>query len=121
LISQVVWESGAGRFRLRFSLLVYRSLGPQNPGCGLLVVIVTGFTWRRFVISEMGFLVDSQEGSGKGGGSYGGVRSLIRRKQVDSVRVKRRGQQLAKELSVLHLIAIGKVFALFFPHILNLF
>ncbi|XP_059462267.1 cationic amino acid transporter 2, vacuolar-like [Corylus avellana] len=55
----------------------------------------------------MGFLVDSQEGSGKGGGSYGGVRSLIRRKQVDSVRVKKRGQQLAKELSVLHLIAIG--------------
>jgi hypothetical protein len=100
---------------------VYRSLGPQNPGCGLLLVIVTGFTWRRFVISEMGFLVDSQEGSGKGGGSYGGVRSLIRRKQVDSVRVKKRGQQLAKELSVLHLIAIGKVFALFFPHILNLF
>lgn len=59
------------------------------------------------MISEMGFLVDSQEGCGNGG-SWGGVRSLIRRKQVDSVRVKKsRDQQLAKELSVLHLIAIG--------------
>jgi cationic amino acid transporter 1 len=64
------------------------------------------------VISEMGFLVDSQEGCGKGG-SWGGVKSLIRRKQVDSVRVKPRGQQLAKELSVLHLIAIGNDFALY--------
>jgi solute carrier family 7 (cationic amino acid transporter), member 1 len=60
----------------------------------------------------MGFLVDSQEGCGKGG-SWGGVKSLIRRKQVDSVRVKPRGQQLAKELSVLHLIAIGNDFALY--------
>ncbi|KAG6642819.1 cationic amino acid transporter 2, vacuolar-like isoform X1 [Carya illinoinensis] len=54
----------------------------------------------------MGFLVDSQEGVGKGG-SWGCVRTLIRRKQVDSARVKLGGQQLAKELSVPHLIAIG--------------
>ncbi|CAN1246210.1 Cationic amino acid transporter 2, vacuolar [Linum grandiflorum] len=54
----------------------------------------------------MGFLVDSQ----KDGGFLGGcVRTLIRRKQVDSVDGNVHGghQQLAKELSVLHLIAIG--------------
>lgn len=58
------------------------------------------------MISDMGFLVDSQEGVGKGG-SWGCVRTLIRRKQVDSARVKSGGQQLAKELSIPHLIAIG--------------
>ncbi|KAG5224278.1 cationic amino acid transporter family protein [Salix suchowensis] len=55
----------------------------------------------------MGFLVDSQKG-GCGVGGGGCFRSLIRRKQVDSVHSKARGHhQLAKELSVLHLIAIG--------------
>ncbi|KAB1223317.1 Cationic amino acid transporter 2, vacuolar [Morella rubra] len=54
----------------------------------------------------MGFLVDSQEGGGTGG-SWGCVRTLIRRKQVDSARVKSGGHQLAKALSVAHLIAIG--------------
>jgi len=51
----------------------------------------------------MGFLVDSQTGGGFWGGC---VRTLIRRKQVDSVHGGGH-QQLAKELSVLHLIAIG--------------
>ncbi|KAL3573861.1 hypothetical protein D5086_024474 [Populus alba] len=52
----------------------------------------------------MGFLVGSQNGV-RGGGCF---RSLIRRKQVDSVHFKRHGHhQLAKELSVPHLIAIG--------------
>ncbi|KAH8491370.1 hypothetical protein H0E87_023496 [Populus deltoides] len=52
----------------------------------------------------MGFLVGSQNGV-SGGGCF---RSLIRRKQVDSVHFKRHGHhQLAKELSVPHLIAIG--------------
>ncbi|KAF9660640.1 hypothetical protein SADUNF_SadunfUnG0004700 [Salix dunnii] len=55
----------------------------------------------------MGFLVDSQKG-GCGVGGGGCFRSLIRRKQVDSIHSKARGHhQLAKELSVLHLIAIG--------------
>ncbi|CAN1272002.1 Cationic amino acid transporter 3, mitochondrial [Linum perenne] len=55
----------------------------------------------------MGFLVDSKTGGGFWGGC---VRTLIRRKQVDSVDGNVHGgghQQLAKELSVLHLIAIG--------------
>lgn len=62
---------------------------------------------------DMGFLVDSQEGVGKGG-SWGCVRTLIRRKQVDSARVKSGGQQLAKELSVPHLIAIGNFLGFLF-------
>ncbi|XP_026417996.1 cationic amino acid transporter 2, vacuolar-like [Papaver somniferum] len=47
-------------------------------------------------------------GSGKGCISWG-FRSLIRRKQVDSAHVKKYGKhpQLAKELSILELIAIG--------------
>ncbi|KAJ8763198.1 hypothetical protein K2173_025583 [Erythroxylum novogranatense] len=55
----------------------------------------------------MGFLIDSQTDGGTG--VWGGcVRGLIRRKQVDSVHVKAHGHyQLAKELSILHLIAIG--------------
>lgn len=38
-----------------------------------------------------------------------GIQSLLRRKQVDSDRVRRQegGHQLAKELSVLQLVAIG--------------
>ncbi|XP_011034289.1 PREDICTED: cationic amino acid transporter 2, vacuolar-like isoform X2 [Populus euphratica] len=52
----------------------------------------------------MGFLVGSQNGV-RGGGCF---RSLIRRKQVDSVHFKPHGHhQLAKELSVPHLTAIG--------------
>ncbi|KAL5547402.1 hypothetical protein UlMin_007089 [Ulmus minor] len=51
----------------------------------------------------MGISVDSQEGQG----SFVGFRSLVRRKQVDSVHAKRKGHQLAKELSVPFLIAIG--------------
>ncbi|CAI0577496.1 unnamed protein product [Linum tenue] len=58
----------------------------------------------------MGFLVDSQNHGGPG--FWGGcVRTLIRRKQVDSADGNVHGHgghhQLAKELSVLHLIAIG--------------
>jgi cationic amino acid transporter 1 len=55
----------------------------------------------------MGFLVDSHKG-GCGVGGGGCFRSLIRRKQVDSVHSKALGHhRLAKELSILHLIAIG--------------
>lgn len=59
----------------------------------------------------MGLLVDSKDGGGGGGsgkqGSRGGLNSFIRRKQVDSVHVKSGGQQLAKELTIPHLVAIG--------------
>lgn len=57
----------------------------------------------------MGLLADSQEG-GKGSSWVGGgvISSLIRRKQVDSVHASSSGHQLAKALSVPHLIAIGK-------------
>ena len=59
----------------------------------------------------MGFLADSQkEGFGS---SWGGLKSLVRRKQVDSAHFKRLGHQLAKELTVPHLIAIGNNFILF--------
>ncbi|GAV88379.1 AA_permease_2 domain-containing protein/AA_permease_C domain-containing protein [Cephalotus follicularis] len=54
----------------------------------------------------MGFLVDTQKEGG--GHSWGGLRSLIRRKQVDSATdVKAGHHQLAKELTVPHLFAIG--------------
>uniref|UniRef100_A0ACD5WA57 Uncharacterized protein n=1 Tax=Avena sativa TaxID=4498 RepID=A0ACD5WA57_AVESA len=43
-------------------------------------------------------------GMGRGGG---GLRSLMRRKPADSDRVRAEGQQLAKELNILELIAIG--------------
>lgn len=54
----------------------------------------------------MGVLADSQK---EGFGSpWGGLKSLVRRKQVDSAHSKRLGHhQLAKELTVPHLIAIG--------------
>ncbi|KAA8516900.1 hypothetical protein F0562_017282 [Nyssa sinensis] len=58
----------------------------------------------------MGFLTDSQKsGSGRGGRFSWGFRSLIRRKQVDSIHAKSSGgrRQLAKKLSASHLIAIG--------------
>ncbi|KAF7044544.1 hypothetical protein CFC21_053759 [Triticum aestivum] len=42
-----------------------------------------------------------------GGGGGGGFRSLMRRKPVDSDRVRAEGQQLAKELNILELVAIG--------------
>ncbi|OWM73176.1 cationic amino acid transporter 2, vacuolar [Punica granatum] len=55
----------------------------------------------------MGLSADSQT-SGGGNGTWSGFRSLVRRKQVDSIHARSRsGHQLAKELSVLHLIAIG--------------
>lgn len=60
----------------------------------------------------MGLLVDSQDGDGDAGPRRG-FSSLIRRKQVDSVYVKSGGaahHQLAKELTVPHLVAIGKLF-----------
>ncbi|XP_043701896.1 cationic amino acid transporter 3, mitochondrial-like isoform X1 [Telopea speciosissima] len=58
----------------------------------------------------MGIMVDSQdEGVGSSGGRCSrGFRSLMRRKQVDSAHAKGEGHhQLAKELSILQLIAIG--------------
>uniref|UniRef100_A0A5B7AT36 Putative Cationic amino acid transporter 2 isoform 1 n=1 Tax=Davidia involucrata TaxID=16924 RepID=A0A5B7AT36_DAVIN len=59
----------------------------------------------------MGFLHDSQKGGSGGGGLFSrGFKSLIRRKQVDSIHAKSSAgghHQLAKELSVTHLIAIG--------------
>lgn len=51
--------------------------------------------------------VDSQEGGGR---SWVGLKSLVRRKQVDSAHSNSRPHQLAKELSVPYLIAIGKHF-----------
>ncbi|KAJ0265639.1 hypothetical protein HA466_0018890 [Hirschfeldia incana] len=52
----------------------------------------------------MGFLVDTQK---EGGGySWGCVRSLVRRKQVDSAD-RQSHNQLAKALTVSHLVAIG--------------
>ena len=48
-----------------------------------------------------------QEGDSNGGkGSWGSLRFLTRRKRVDSARNNSEGE-LAKELSVPHLIAIG--------------
>ncbi|KAF3789483.1 Cationic amino acid transporter 2 [Nymphaea thermarum] len=43
---------------------------------------------------------------GQGWGSWG-LHSLVRRKQVDSLRTKSAGTQLAKDLSIVQLIAIG--------------
>ncbi|KAK9042361.1 hypothetical protein V6N11_017438 [Hibiscus sabdariffa] len=54
----------------------------------------------------MGVLVDSQKE--RLGSPWGDLKSLVRRKQVDSAHSKRLGHhQLAKELTVPHLIAIG--------------
>lgn len=61
----------------------------------------------------MGFLSNPQKRSrsGNGGEEKGlfGFQSLIRRKQVDSIHSKSSNgdHQLAKELSIAHLIAIG--------------
>ncbi|XP_023543443.1 cationic amino acid transporter 2, vacuolar-like [Cucurbita pepo subsp. pepo] len=63
----------------------------------------------------MGFLVDSREGSGRDGQSLRiGFKALIRRKQVDSAHSSTsssssssRQHQLARELSISHLISIG--------------
>ncbi|KAH1032936.1 hypothetical protein J1N35_045110 [Gossypium stocksii] len=54
----------------------------------------------------MGILVDSQkEGFGS---SWGGLKNLVRRKQVDCAHTKRLdNHQLAKELTIPHLIAVG--------------
>lgn len=53
----------------------------------------------------MGFLVDTQKEGG--GHSWGYVRSLVRRKQVDSANGQSHGHQLARALTVPHLVAIG--------------
>lgn len=57
----------------------------------------------------MGMVADRQTSSGNGEGRYSwGFGSLIRRKQVDSIHVRREGHtQLARKLSVVDLIAIG--------------
>ncbi|KAL5837382.1 hypothetical protein ACOSQ3_014551 [Xanthoceras sorbifolium] len=60
----------------------------------------------------MGFLTDSVKEGGNGSrGAWGGsLRGLVRRKQVDSVHVRSGGSgkhQLAKDLTIPHLIAIG--------------
>nr|XP_043631350.1 cationic amino acid transporter 2, vacuolar-like [Erigeron canadensis] len=60
----------------------------------------------------MGYVVESKQGNGNGDGGImkSGFRSLVRRKRVDSIHSKSSDSghhQLAKELSVLHLIAIG--------------
>ncbi|TYG38187.1 hypothetical protein ES288_D13G201800v1 [Gossypium darwinii] len=54
----------------------------------------------------MGVLVDSQkEGFGS---SWGGLKNLVRRKQVDCAHTKRLDNpQLAKELTIPHLVAVG--------------
>ena len=52
----------------------------------------------------------SSDCDGRGWG--GGFQSLMRRKQVDSDRIRAEGQpQLAKELNVPELVAIGAVFS----------
>lgn len=58
----------------------------------------------------MGFLVDTQKEGG--GHSWGYLRSLVRRKQVDSADEphSHHHHQLAKALTVPHLIAIGYFF-----------
>ncbi|XP_071734801.1 cationic amino acid transporter 2, vacuolar [Rutidosis leptorrhynchoides] len=59
----------------------------------------------------MGYVLESNQGGIGGGGiAKSGFQSLVRRKRVDSVHSKSSGSghhQLAKELSILHLIAIG--------------
>ncbi|KAL3755019.1 hypothetical protein ACJRO7_002143 [Eucalyptus globulus] len=58
----------------------------------------------------MGILGGSQKMGGCGSPSGGWAKGLVRRKQVDSARSRSGGgghHQLAKELSILHLIAIG--------------
>lgn len=58
----------------------------------------------------MGFLGDSIEESGRGGrSSRVGFKALIRRKQVDSAHSSSSSghHQLARELSIPHLISIG--------------
>ncbi|KAH7522778.1 hypothetical protein FEM48_Zijuj07G0174500 [Ziziphus jujuba var. spinosa] len=55
----------------------------------------------------MGLVVDSQGDAFGGGASWFGFKSLIRRKQVDSIHTNSRPHQLAKELSIPHLIAVG--------------
>lgn len=66
----------------------------------------------------MGFQSGPQKASRTGGGGGGlfGFHSLIRRKQVDSIHVKSShgGHQLAKELSITHLISIGNFNFFFF-------
>lgn len=57
----------------------------------------------------MGFVAESNQGA-IGNGGKSGFRSLVRRKRVDSAHSKSSDtghQQLAKELSIAHLIAIG--------------
>lgn len=57
----------------------------------------------------MGFIVESNQGA-DGGGGKSGFRSLVRRKRVDSIHSKSSDtghHQLAKELSIAHLIGIG--------------
>lgn len=64
----------------------------------------------------MGVLVDMQSSGNVGGGRkcFWGFRSLIQRKQVDSVHVRSEGHhQLARKLSVTDLIAIGNYINLF--------
>lgn len=64
----------------------------------------------------MGFLGDAQKYYSDGGGKCvaGGLRCLVRRKQVDSSHSKSTPpgsghNQLAKALSIPHLVAIGKI------------
>lgn len=67
----------------------------------------------------MGFLVDTQKEGG--GHSWGYVRSLVRRKQVDSANGQAQGHQLAKALTVPHLVAIGNLISqyLFLGFLMN--
>jgi hypothetical protein len=67
----------------------------------------------------MGMVADRQNNGGNGAGKCSwGFGSLIRRKQVDSVHVRREGHtQLARKLSAVDLIAIGNSIDFFvFPN-----
>ena len=56
-------------------------------------------------------MIVTDENGGVGGRWSRGFGSLIRRKQVDSVHVRGHGHhQLARKLSVVDLVAIGKLF-----------
>lgn len=59
----------------------------------------------------MGMVADRKTSGRNGEGRYSwGFGSLIRRKQVDSVHLRRDGRtQLARKLSAVDLVAIGKV------------
>ncbi|KAJ4978260.1 hypothetical protein NE237_009040 [Protea cynaroides] len=97
-----------GRRRIAFSFLCL-PLPPAITDNSVVEKRKTREARGTKVSNLMGFVIDfRKEGAGSSGGRHSwGFRSLMRRKQVDSAHAKEEGNQLAKELSVLQLIAIG--------------